>query len=722
MEFKQFLIEIKKKELESLDLNRELHFNNIFGDKLRILIPLEGNKDLHELAKKLEKLGYEVDYQDLINKKVAYKKVQTKEGNKLRPEKVGGILQTVIKNYDKLRSDSSTSYLLPSKNELSEALDWWQKNSGNLKSTETGSSIIISRSPIDLIRMSDHDGISSCHSPSGSYFKCAKQEAKTGGAVAYVVKNSDLKNIDIQKPEIFQDKERKIQGIVPLERLRLRRFTKGDINLILPELRTYGIKNIGFLDAIIDWAKTSQKDDIDKIDPEKDYDEFDLAGGSYQDTDAGKVWSNFFNKSVYGRKDSIDSDDEGEEEGRNIEAAAERQLEEHKPNWKHIDVSLDVYDGDDTPTLNYSAYASFSIPIKLFSVDLRTPKYSLSKPENYQKELQLRNRTWNEVRKIIQDSIDIYTIESMEVEVYKNDYIFNFSIYEDDNYERDQLVRFEHFLDYIDEVDGNFEDHVNKVYSKLTEEGYLKTVIDKIEFENFNMERDEDGTNISSEPEKIGYLKDYPMPTSYAKFSAYGGLSSVIERSGKIYLYRLTKEIHSEAEKLNIFPFKIKEQEMKIFMISGMTQGVSNPTKATSGTSEKQGQPPMYFLTGWVYFEFEKSLSHNIISDTESIKRIKNLDKNWDFYIKKLANLFDMFVKRDMKALSQIKPNFAQQNSFGMRELEKDNDWQNKLSTARISNPLGIKLPKKPPIAPKSPYVQKQFKFESFKEWIKNRN
>ena len=179
MNFYQLWLEISKKQLESIPLDRELHFNSLFGNKLRILIPLEGNQELHKLLETLEFFGYETDVNDAISKKIVYKKIKSQQQEKLRPEKIGGVLQNLIKNYDKLKSSFSSFYLVPPKHEITELLDWWQKNSADLKSAKTGSSIIISRSPIDLVRMSDHDGISSCHSPDGSFFKCAIQEAKT---------------------------------------------------------------------------------------------------------------------------------------------------------------------------------------------------------------------------------------------------------------------------------------------------------------------------------------------------------------------------------------------------------------------------------------------------------------------------------------------------------------------------------------------------------------
>ena len=82
-------------------------------------------------------------------------------------------------------------------------------------------SIIITRDPIDVLRMADFKNIQSCHTPpslggASEYYKCAVAEAHGHGAVAYVVDTEDLllktdtDNIEeaqniIQDGEIFDD-------------------------------------------------------------------------------------------------------------------------------------------------------------------------------------------------------------------------------------------------------------------------------------------------------------------------------------------------------------------------------------------------------------------------------------------------------------------------------------------------------------------------------------
>jgi hypothetical protein len=587
------LREVSEDDLEKINANRDLHFNNIFGNKLRIVVPLEQDENINKLISKLEELGYEVDYEDLVNKKQAYKKIKTQQGEKLRPEKVGKILQT---------SNSR------------ELLDWWQKNSENLKNNEVGSSIIISRSPIDVLRMSDHDGISSCHSPDGQFYKCARQEAKTGGAIAYVVKNSDLKGINIQDKEIFEDSDRNVGGIVPLERLRLRRLTNGESDLLMPELRTYGIKNVGFLSAIKNWAKTAQQNIIQKIDPVEGYKSFKLKGGSYQDNDTGKVWSNFFDVAVSGSKRSQDEDEENQDEDGDVYERAERALEGHRPNWKHVGVDLNENDG----YLYASGHAGFTVSAKLFTVDIGDWKSS-----NYKN-----------IKRIIEDALDISGLENLEINHYEaSTYNVSFSIEQrDDGYGYDQITNFEHFLDYMDEVDRDFEEHVNKVYKALLEEGYIKDLSEKIEFKNFNIELDEEDFTITSkQAEKIGYLKEYPIS------------KNLISTHDKIKIREWGKLFPSLINQYKILPFKVAESNFNLFLEPSSTSGAyKNSVFADIDSNLPEN---ITKLTGWVYFTLHISLTLDLYKNSEVIKRLKNLDNNWDFYIQKLAKLFDIFIR-----------------------------------------------------------------------------
>ena len=199
--------------------------------------------------------------------------------------------------------------------------EYWKKNAGYIKKNinELDSdkfSIIITRHPIDVLRMSDFDEITSCHSPASrasayqSYYKCAVAEAQGHGAVAYVVETEDLLsatntgNIDsaeqeIQEGEIFADDKRPFTGdIEPISRTRIRhvRYYEGDEppkryddgqDVGMPEKRVYGADIPGLANQVTDWARSNQEEVIqnmpkegDKIDLSK----FMIFGGSYEDT------------------------------------------------------------------------------------------------------------------------------------------------------------------------------------------------------------------------------------------------------------------------------------------------------------------------------------------------------------------------------------------------------------------------------------------------------
>jgi len=588
------LREVSEEDLEKINPNRDLYFNNIFGKKLRIVMPLEQDQKINNLISKLEELGYEVDYEDLVNKKTAYKRIKTQQGEKLRPEKVGKILQT---------SNSR------------ELLDWWQKNSENLKNNEMGSSIIISRSPIDILRMSDHDGISSCHSPDGSFYKCARQEARTGGAIAYVVKNSDLRGVNIQEKEIFKDSDRDVDGIVPLERLRLRRLTDGSLDLLLPELRTYGIKNVGFLDTIKKWAKTNQENALSNIDPVDGYKSFKLKGGSYQDSDTGRVWSNFFDVNVTGTKRSQDEDEEDEDESGDLYERAESTLEDHRRSWSHIDVSLDQSE----QYLIYSGYGSFSIPKKLFTVELG--KYN--------------SVNYKIVKRIVEDALDISGIEDLEITSDNLNYEFRFSFREDDR-SYDELTNFEHFLDYADEVDGNFEENINKVYKALLEEGYIKDLSEKIEFKNFDIELDDENFIIKTKkPEKIGYLQDFEISRNQIR-----GVGSSEVRLGGGTQKKWEQDFTNYINDYKVLPIKLNTSDLDLFL-SNITKGLSVP----AGEKDLAYGDVKTQLSGWFYMRLNLSVGFNLYNNSDYIARLKSLDKNWNFFILKLSKLFDIFVK-----------------------------------------------------------------------------
>jgi hypothetical protein len=203
---------------------------------------------------------------------------------------------------------------------------YWQNNAKyikeNISTLENNKySIIITRDPIDVLRMSDFRNITSCHTPPSraggdSYYKCAVAEAHGHGAIAYVVNTEDLlhatntSNInsaeqEIQDGEIFADDTRGshvgLGGLNPVSRVRLRKFEYGSYDhtsdlveatewtqVAVPEKRVYGKDIPGFVDRVVAWARENQEEVLSKMPKDEaglvDLDNFAIVGGSYEDT------------------------------------------------------------------------------------------------------------------------------------------------------------------------------------------------------------------------------------------------------------------------------------------------------------------------------------------------------------------------------------------------------------------------------------------------------
>ena len=209
---------------------------------------------------------------------------------------------------------------------------YWQINAGYIKKeinklANDQYSIIISRDPIDILRMSDFDKITSCHSPpsrggGGSYYRCAIAEAHGHGAVAYVVETKELlrgtESDNIQDAEIAINDAREIfydeargshVGIVePISRTRLRqmRYDNPDpeggydigVQLAVPEQRIYGKQIPGFGNRVLQWAQANQEEQI-ALGPQTPEGKLDLSkfikfGGSHEDTSRGELVTRLF--------------------------------------------------------------------------------------------------------------------------------------------------------------------------------------------------------------------------------------------------------------------------------------------------------------------------------------------------------------------------------------------------------------------------------------------
>lgn len=411
-------------------------FNDIFGDKSRIVIPL-GGEDEVEFMKFLEENGLSgID----LDRGIGERETKTNQGVKKQPVKIGKFLQVLSKE----------------DHDADKWLSWWEKNKSKLKE-DRNVSIVISRHPIDVLRMSDHQGIKSCHSQGGSWFHCAVEEAKTGGAVAMVVKNDDLDKTDLSSDEIFADPQRKIPGIVPLERLRLRRFEDDKHDYLVPELRTYGKDHPGTLETVTRWARQEQSDKLQDVDWKK----LKLRGGGYQDNDADDVWNNLVGKTQFaGTKNSEDQS----KEDKDLEERAQRLIAAKE--LKHFDVQSELMVDDGRPFLT-----------NRFSISFEFPESEIAEwpNEDYKKQ--------REVSKTIRDEVDIYTLSDEAYFHYHNGrYFVGIEGYDEDDH--GDLQGLERLLDYVKDLDNNYEKHREEVRGALIQSGVLKNPVADLNLQN----------------------------------------------------------------------------------------------------------------------------------------------------------------------------------------------------------------------------------------------
>ena len=115
-------------------------------------------------------------------------------------------------------------------------IEYWNENSEQFRANpdfgqENQYSVVLSRHPIDVLRMSDFENLESCHSAGSAYFQCAIAESQGHGPIAYIVENDQLHGVnfdehEFQNGEVFTDLDRGIRGLTPISRLRVRKYVK----------------------------------------------------------------------------------------------------------------------------------------------------------------------------------------------------------------------------------------------------------------------------------------------------------------------------------------------------------------------------------------------------------------------------------------------------------------------------------------------------------------
>lgn len=286
--------EMDERVIDYLNDNKEdLPFSDIFEDKLRIYIPIYSDPTAKEILDTLKRIkdygGLDLEKGEVIRKV----KLDPKYGQGSEKEQRMNIGSAISKL--KLTDEDKKKYL-----------DWLAKYKDNIRTSlgESKYGIIISRAPIDVLRMSDHARITSCHSVTGGYFQCAVQEAINGGAIAYVVENEDLQEAlqswDLQDDELFYDEDRhgSEMELAPLSRLRIRRLNSLDktTEVAIPDTKIYGNNNIpGFYETVKKFLHEKQSMDFETFSNM----DWEKRGGTYYDNTIGALVQSYYDKDYY---------------------------------------------------------------------------------------------------------------------------------------------------------------------------------------------------------------------------------------------------------------------------------------------------------------------------------------------------------------------------------------------------------------------------------------
>ena len=414
-------------------------FPDIFpADKTRLVYPfiVGGDTPANGILNKINDLGMEIDFSNGL------------VGSGSRKVRLG-------------------KFILDKKSPFTQAeKDWWIKQGDAIKALESVSSkdtyaLILSRNPFDVIRMSDHDGWSSCHSPGGQYWQCAVGESKNAGGIAYVVAADDVKKVDMDDKEIFADKKRKVQGISPIARLRIRKFVdkKTDQQLAIPEDRVYGKNLPGFREKVRDIVKGLQKDIIGEN--RLRMKDFNLVGGSYEDTAASTMFNKLFGDELdKGVADYAGEDDDHMGMAEQWEEEVERTKARYEGSYTFVYVYGEVEESDGQPYVSMSGGG-----------DINIPKRFLIKPWDIPTDWRLRREhpVYKDILKILKDYFR-YSISELEFVQDNDDITIQFNVEPDEDLNPDG---FANFCDNMLDADKSGNEIKQQIMLELEAYGYI---------------------------------------------------------------------------------------------------------------------------------------------------------------------------------------------------------------------------------------------------------
>ena len=585
------LNEISRRDMELVKYDRpveDLPFDNIFGNKLRIVFPISLGEStdsffdslIFNIEGTINHPKFKAKFPNILKfvrfdykTKKAIVRIQTQVGEKDREETLASLVDKMFK------------VELLSKEYRDKAIKWIEQNVSQLLPS---SYVVLSRSVIDNLRMSDISGIESCHSPGGGYYGSCLSEAAGGGVIAFVIDGGELKKRQIENietdEEIFSDKDRSVEGLEATYRLRMRKYYAGDNGdedgeevgyFVLPETKVYkkstykgtgnSVRVPGLVEIILDFLKTKQnlnKDVILKLFKSKD---IVRKGGSYEDTGDSYLFNQYFGGEDFGGsipyEEEESLDDEESEQNQNerryeqfSEELSDFLLQSGVRESKRADSSYQT-EMTDEGHVYYYAYGGITIDVD--EIDL-VDDYDGTDDELEDIELDQLNTTisgntknkWDKVTdiktkyyRVLMSELKKAGVDEDEIRAFRyagNGYtIYMDAFLSDYNYEdgqtSDDVDNYPPFLRTLMEWDGKYKQIESAVIRALSIAGYADlTENQKIQYGL----ADHDDTKKEFSYNHYGSIQHKFVPKNL-KFE--GGWATFIVQTGinPTYLYNL---------------------------------------------------------------------------------------------------------------------------------------------------------------------------------------
>jgi hypothetical protein len=411
---------------------------------------------------------------------------------------------------------------------------------------------ILSRHPVDVVRMSDMEDIRSCHSRTGGYFQCAVAESRGHGPIAYSVPRDQFEqyfDVDLDKTkaedvdldqggeEIFADEDRGIPGLRPFSRVRLRKFVHDEDGrmLAVPETRSYTQNNKkappGFLKSVVDWALKSQEKvygDIEKLANDVSDERWTRYGGTYRDTSDGGIFAAMFKDLTNVEQDEMmaQAGDIGmspEDERRiqqDVDEPFEREVAEivdpanNSMKWFTINADIDPTNEEDTVMYRTE-----------FAFDTREEfgDYPDPDPDN---PFSLGKGAWalndKEIKEATTRALEDHFGAGYDVTNKRNaigsDGMYRTEIFPDYNYFRYNVRNLRAWARNMEDADDSFDIIMNRVREELEEKGVIKNRMENIPEVLKNLDKvraviNDDGNEIN-----VTFKKRIPITKDIREF------------------------------------------------------------------------------------------------------------------------------------------------------------------------------------------------------------